>query len=149
MKTRLALVVLLIAAGIVIVALLRFPGPRRAAPPAQPARPQPKPTAGSPRQVVTAYLAALQNKDFRTAYGHLSRASRQAHPYDEFVALCEKSGVPSYDLAGAEEKPEEGGEVTVTVPLSEDPAGAGFTTVQETGAWKVVFISGAPSFPYP
>lgn len=147
MKIRLGLLVLLIAVAIVVVAILRYPISQPPAPPAPPASPRPQPS--SPTQVVRAYLTALEKKDFRAAYSHLSKESQQAHPYQEFASAAEKSGVPSYDLAGGEEKPGEEGRVTVTLPLTDDPAEAGFTMVKEGEAWKVVFIGGAPAFPYP
>lgn len=147
MKTRLALLFLLIAAAVVVAAILRYPMSQP--PPAPAPTPPPKPQSSSPTQVVAAYLGALEKKDFLAAYRHLSSASQQAHPYEEFVSLSEKSGVPSYDLAGASEKTSGEGRVIVTVPLVEDPAEAGFTLVREEGAWKVVFIGGVPSFPYP
>jgi hypothetical protein len=37
----------------------------------------------------------------------------------------------------------------VSVPVEEDPAEAAFTAVREEGRWKVVYIGGAPWFPYP
>jgi hypothetical protein len=148
MKTRVALLLLLVAAAMVIAAILAFPGLRPAAPPRPVPRPVPQAEA-DPRQVVAAYLGALEKKDFSVAYGHLSQGSRKAHPYDEFVRLAERSGAPAYDLAAAEEKRGEEGKVVVAVPLSEDVARASFTMVKEGGSWKVVFIGGAPSFPYP
>jgi hypothetical protein len=149
MKVRLALFLVLVAAAVIAVAVWRFPGPR---PPARPVAPRPsapaKPSTPAP-EAVQAYLQALGKKNFRAAYGRLSQASQQAHSYQDFVARCEKSGVPSYDLAQAKEKPGEGGRAVVTVPIAEDVAEADFTLVAEGGEWKVVFIGGAPSFPYP
>jgi hypothetical protein len=55
----------------------------------------------------------------------------------------------SFDVSGATEGPEEDGRVVVSVPLLEDPAQAGFTTVKEGAGWKVVYLSGVPWFPYP
>jgi hypothetical protein len=147
MKVRLALFVLAIAAAVVVVAILRFPSLR---PPAVPARPAPVPRAPevSPRPVVLEYLRLLDAKDFRTAYSRLSKASQQAHSYEDFVALAEKNGVPNYDLDAAREKID-GDTASVTVPLAEDPAEADVAAVREGGAWKVVFIGGVPAFPYP
>jgi hypothetical protein len=149
MKVRLALFLVLVAAAVIAVAVWKFPSPR---PPARPAPPPPSaPTEPSlsAQEAVRAYLQALGKKDFQAAYGSLSQASQQAHPYQDFAARCEKSGVPSYDLAQAKKKPGEGGRAVVTVPIAEDVAEADFTLVAEGGEWKVVFIGGAPSFPYP
>ena len=103
--------------------------------------------AAAPQRVVLGYLEALERKEFGPAYAGLSKASQQAHPYQEFVTLAEKSGVPNYDLSGAGEKMEDD-KASVTVPMAEDPAEASFTMVKEDGAWKIVFIGGVPSFPY-
>jgi len=146
MKVRLALFLLLIAAAVIAVAILRFPNPR---PPAAPVRPSsPPPTAElSAQQVVLDYLRLLDKKDFRTAYSRLSKASQQAHTYEDFVSLADKNGVPNYDLDAVREKAEADG-ASVTVPLAEDPAEADFAMVREDGFWKVVFIGGVPAFPY-
>jgi len=119
-----------------------------------PATPLPEPAsapapASTPKEVVASYLEALENEEHRTAHGLLSEASRRAHPYEEFVALCEQGEAPHYDLAPTREIAGEGEEVVVLVPIMEDPAEASFTTVREGGAWRVVFIEGAPWFPYP
>jgi len=144
-KTRVALLLLLLAAVLVVLAIVKFPRP---APTVRPAAPQAAPQI-TPAQVVVRYLEALDRKDFRAAYSHLSAASRQAHPYDDFVALAEKSGSPSYDLSAVLEKPGEAGQTTVTVPLTEDPAEHGFSLLKEQNAWKLVFMGGVPSSPYP
>ena len=149
MKIRLALLLVVVAAAAVAFAMLRHPASRpRAAPSTPSARPSARPSA-SAQEVVTAYLESLQKKDFRAAYAQLSKASQQAHSYQDFVSRCEKSGVPTYDLAQAHEKPGDSGRATITVPLVEDPAEAEFTAVVENGTWKIVFIGGAPAFPYP
>ncbi len=149
MKVRLALFLVLVAAAVIAVAVWKLPSPR---PPARPAPPRPSAPAKpslSASEAVQAYLQALGKKDFHAAYSSLSQASQQAHPYEDFSARGEKSGVPSYDLAQAKEKPGVGGRVVVTLPIAEDVAEADFTLVTEGGEWKVVFIGGAPSFPYP
>lgn len=146
MKARAAMVVLLVAAIVIAVVLLRARGPE---PPPALAPRKPPASAESPREVVVSYLEALYQRDFARAYGYLSARSRQVHPYDEFVAQCEEVGVTVYDLAAVEAGPEEEGRVVVRVPLLEDPAEAGFTTVREAGGWRVVFIGGVPGFPYP
>jgi hypothetical protein len=148
MKTRLAVILVLIAVLALAAALLvRSQGPRPS-PPAGPS-PPPETPALAPSAVVVGYLEALYRKDFSKAYSYLSAGSREAHPYDEFLSLCEKGEATNYDLASARELPAEGGRVTVAVPLVEDPAEAAFTTVEEAGSWKVVFTNGVPWFPYP
>jgi hypothetical protein len=147
MKVRLALLLLMIAAALIAVAILRFPSVRPPASPARPPSPPPQKTESSAQQLVLGYLESLNKKDFRAAYSQLSKASQQAHTYEDFTSLAEKSGVPNYDLSAAREKTE-GDRASVTVPLAEDPAEATFTMVREDGAWKVVFIGGVPAFPY-
>jgi len=147
MRIRLAVALLLVAAIVVVIAIVKFPGPRSAPPPGRtPSRVQQAPTA-SAQQIVIEYLQWLEKKDFRAAYGRLSKASQQAHSYEDFVTLAEKSGIPNYDIAAAREKTE-GTTASVTVPLAEDPAEASFAMVREDGAWKIVFIGGVPAFPY-
>ena len=147
MKTRLAVILILAAAVVVAIVLIRFPAPESTPPPSAVRPPAPVPSTA--REAVVAYLEALYRKDFRAAYEHLSSGSREAHPYDEFLKLCEKGEATNFDLAAAEEGPVEEGRVVVTVPLVEDPAEAGFTMVNEEGRWKVVFTTGVPWFPYP
>jgi hypothetical protein len=147
MKTRLAVILILAAVAVVAIVLIRFPAPESTPPPS--AVPPPAPAPSSAREAVVAYLEALYRKDFRAAYEHLSAGSQEAHPYDEFLKLCEKGEATNFDLAAAEELRGEDGRVVVTVPLVEDPAEAGFTMVNEDGRWKVVFTTGVPWFPYP
>jgi hypothetical protein len=150
MKTRVAAVLVLVAVIVVAVIVIKFPSPQAppSEPPAGPATP-PTPAAGTPTEAVVSYLEALYGDEFLTAYGLLSEASREAHSQEEFVELCERGAVTNYDLESVREGSPEGNRVMVNVPLVEDPAEAGFATVEEEGAWKVVFISGAPWFPYP
>ncbi len=151
MKTRRVLI-LVLAAAVVAVAIaaivLRKPA-QPSPPPPRPAPPEQRPQATGPAEAVVAYLEALSDRDFRAAYEYLSAESRAAHPYDEFIALCEESKGPSLDLGSASEHPAEGDRVTVIVSMLWDPAEASFTTEQEGGAWRVVFIKGKPWFPYP
>lgn len=150
MKKRLALILVLAAAVAAAVLVFSFRAPKLTPPPpvAVPV-PEHHSPALTPREAVGVYLEALHKEDFRAAYEYLSADSREAHPYDEFAQLCGKSRGPTYDLASAQEHPAEDDRVTVTVPLAEDPARAGFTTVREDDGWKVVFIGGAPWQPYP
>jgi hypothetical protein len=149
MRTRLAVILIVVAIAAVAFVVIRFPTPRRPAPPAPAPRPKPQAAAATPREAVVRYVDALYEKDFRAAYELLSTESRQVHPYDEFAQLAESGGSTSLDVAGAQEGPETNGRVVVSVPVEEDPAEAGFTTVKEAGGWKVVYIGGAPWFPYP
>jgi len=150
MKTRVAAILVLVAVIVVAVIIIKFPSPQAPSsePPAGPATPPPTPAAGTPTEAVVSYLEALYGDDFLTAYGLLSEASREAHSQEEFVELCERGAVTNYDLESVREGSPEGNRVIVNVPLAEDPAEAGFVTVEEDGDWKVVFISGAPWFPY-
>lgn len=151
MKTRRVLILVLMAAVVVAaVAVITLRKPKQPSPPpSPPPAPQQHPQATGPTEAVVAYLKALSSDDFRAAHGYLSAESQVAHPYDEFVALCQESKGPSLDLGSASEHPADSDRVTVTVSMLWDPAEASFTTVREEGAWRVVFIEGKPWFPYP
>ncbi len=150
MKTRVAVILIVVAIAAIAFAILRFPGPRRPTPsPPPPPSPEPVPGAATPVEAVVLYVEALYRKDYEAAYGHLSSASQRAHPYEEFLDRAETGQAANLDLAAAEACEPVESRVTVTVPLVEDPAEAGFTTVKEAGGWKVVFIGGEPWFPYP
>jgi hypothetical protein len=145
MKKGLAAVIIIVVAVAIVVAVVRFLPGAKTRPPAPPAvTVQPK--AAAPMEVVTNYLTALEARDCRSAYELLSRESKAAHPYDEFVKLNEK-GVTAFDLATAKQEPK-GKDMMVVVNLREDPSDHGFHLVQEGGEWRVVFIKGVPSFPY-
>ena len=105
--------------------------------------------AATPVEAVVVYVEALYRKDYGTAYGCLSADSQEAHPYEGFLARAETGEATNFDLAAAQAGEEVAGRVIVRVPLVEDPAEAGFTTVREGGNWRVVFIGGEPWFPYP
>jgi hypothetical protein len=149
MRAALALVLLVVAVGAVLLALHYFPAASGPPSPSRtvPTRPAPQ-RVQTPVQVVTAYLQALERRDYRKAFDLLSADSRQLHPYDDFVARAEKGGTTDYDVAKAAEEPGEGNSIVVAVPMVEDPAKAGFPLVKEEGVWKVVFIGGSPTFPY-
>jgi hypothetical protein len=149
MRTRLAVILIVVAIVAVAFVVIRFPAPRRPATPAPAPAPKPQAAAATPRDAVVRYVGALYKKDFQAAYELLSTQSRQVHPYDEFAQLAQSGGTTSLDVSGAQEGPETNGRVVVSVPVEEDPAEAGFTTVKEAGGWKVVYIGGAPWFPYP
>ena len=151
MRFRLAVIILLVAIGGVIGTMLFVP-PKPAAPskavklPVERIQPTP---AASPTEVVTAYLQALQDKDYRKAYDYLSTDSRRVHPYEQFTSLVEKNGVTEFDLSSAKEESDSSKQTNVTLQLKEDPATHSVRLVLEEGDWKVVFIKGIPSFPYP
>jgi len=151
MKTRVAVILIVVAVAAVVFVIVRFPGPERPVSPPQPVPLPPEPVvqAATPVEAVVVYVEALYRKDYETAYGCLSAASKEAHPYEQFLERAESGGATNFDLAAAEAGEEMGGRVLVTVPLVEDPASAGFTTVREEGNWRVVFIGGEPWFPYP
>jgi len=152
MKTRVAVVLIVVALAVVVFAVIRYPRASRPAPVAPappPAVSAPDVTAASPTEAVVLYVEALYRKDYEEAWEYLSPASRQAHPLEDFVQRAETGEATNFDLAAAEAGSEKGNRVLVTVPLVEDPASAGFTTEKEGEGWKVVYIGGEPWFPYP
>jgi len=150
MKTRVAIILMVVALVAVAFVIVRFPGPKRpVSPPASAPPPKPAARAATPVEAVVVYVEALYRKDYETAYGCLSAESQEAHPYERFLARAETGEATNFDLAAAEAGEEVEGRVTVRVPLVEDPAEAGFTTVREGENWRVVFIGGEPWFPYP
>jgi len=150
MKARLAVILVVVAIAAVVLAVLWFPAARRpAAPSPAPVPQRPQTGAATAREAVVRYIEALSRKDFRAAHELLSARSKEAHPFEEFAARAEAGGGPSLDLAGAREGEEQGGRIVVSVPVAEDPAEAAFTTVREEGGWRVVYLGGAPWFPYP
>ncbi|HUU53386.1 MAG TPA: hypothetical protein VMY87_00570 [Armatimonadota bacterium] len=149
MKTRVAIIIIVVAVAAVAFVIVRFPGPKPPAPPPSfPPSPKADVGAATPVEAVVLYVEALYRKDYEAAYEGLSSASQRAHPYEQFLERAETGQATNFDLAAAEAGEEVGGRVTVTVPLVEDPAEAGFTTMREGGKWKVVFIGGEPWFPY-
>lgn len=143
-----AIVIGVIVIGGVIAA--RMIHPARISPDgavSKPAAPA-KLAAQTPRAAVLQYLDALGRKDYQAAYEMLSNASRQAHSLAAFSRQVAR-GHASLDTAKAREGPEQEGRVVVTLPLLEDVAEAGFTTVREDNTWRVVYLNGAPWFPYP
>ncbi len=148
MKARVAVVLIVVAVAVVAFVLLRYPGAKRRGPVAPAASAPTVKRAPTPRQAVMWYVEALYRNDYKSAYERLSARSREAHPYEDFVKLAESGEATDLDLAQATEGPEQDGRVVVSVPIPEDPAEASFTTVKEDGDWKVVFIGGAPWFPY-
>lgn len=152
MKTRVAVVLIVVALAVVVFAIIRYPhAPIQTpvAPPPPPPVSVPEVTAASPTEAVVLYVEALYRKDYEEAWEHLSLPSRQAHPLEEFLERAETGEATNFDLAAAEAGIEKGNRVLVAVPLVEDPASAGFTTEREGEGWKVVYIGGEPWFPYP
>jgi hypothetical protein len=151
MRFWLAVIILLLAIGGVLATVVFLP-PKTAAPSKSVKLPaeniQPTPSA-SPTEVVTAYLQALQDKDYRKAYDYLSSDSKQVHSFEQFTSLVEKNGVTEFDLSSAKEESDSSRQTNVTLQLKEDPASHSVRLVLEEGDWKVVFIKGIPSFPYP
>ena len=150
MKTRVAVILIVVALAVVAFVIVRFPGPERpVSPPVSAPPPKPVVRAATPVEAVVVYIEALYRRDYETAYGCLSDASQGVHPYEDFLRRAETGEATNLDLAAAEVGEEVEGRVTVRVPLVEDPAEAGFTTVREGENWRVVFIGGEPWFPYP
>jgi len=128
---------------------------RRAEPPRlRPSHPPPRPAGPSPQQsrtpsqVVVAYLEALYDGRYRDAYDLLTAASQKKHPFAQFEQQAQ-SGVTEYDLGSAKVVRQVGDEATVNIQLLEDPATAGFHLRRERGAWRIVYTTGVPGFPYP
>ena len=103
MKTRVAIILMVVALAAVAFVIVRFPGPKRPVSPPAPA-PIPKPvvSAATPVEAVVLYIEALYRKDYETAYGCLSDASQGVHPYEEFLGRAETGEAANLDLAAAE-----------------------------------------------
>jgi len=112
-------------------------------------RPPPPPESEEARaaRAVASYLQAIYQSDCRRAYELLSTASRQKHSYGSFEAAC-RQGATDFELSSPKMERKNGG-LAVTLSLAEEPATHSFLTVQENGEWKVVYLSGRPTFPYP
>jgi hypothetical protein len=154
MKARVAIALFVLILAALVFIYVRYSGPESPPlppPPAPSPAPPPVPdgAATTPEEAVVLYVDALYRKDFEEAYERLSSESREAHSYEEFLERAETGEATNYDLGAAEAGEEIDGRVIVTVPLVEDPASGGFTTVKEDGDWKVIFIGGEPWFPYP
>jgi hypothetical protein len=98
-------------------------------------------------KAVADYVTALLNGDYSTAYGMLSRDSRQLHTPAKFEQVGKK-GMPHYDLQKAKATVT-GDTAMVQVQQAEDPATHGFQLVRESGAWTVVYRGGIPGSPDP
>jgi hypothetical protein len=97
-------------------------------------------------QTVTDYLNAIDQHDFATAYGLLSRDSQRKHSRAEFEQQS-KQGMPQYDLKTARASIT-GNRARVEVRQLEDPATHGFSLARENGKWKIVYRGGGPGQPY-
>ena len=132
---------------------LPFKSPAPATPAVTPAVPTPAPSprpatdADGPAAVVTAYLTALQDSRYQTAYDLLSRDSQRAHTRAQFEEVG-KQGMPRYDLSGPTATMT-GDKAEVSVKFVEETGSGGFTLVREDGAWKVAYRGGRPGQPYP
>jgi len=124
---------------------------RQAAPrprPAAPSRPAPTADTRTPDLVVVAYLQALYQGRERDAYNLLDAASRQQHPFTEFQKEA-TAGITQYDTASARAVRQNDTTALVNIRLLEDPASAGFHLRREQGAWRIIYTTGSPGFPYP
>ena len=151
-KAITAILLLAVAAAAVVLGMRYYPGEQpvsgtRLAAPVRPVLRSEE--AQSPADTVVSYIQALEEKKYETAYRLLSKPSQEKHTYDDFVAQVEKTGVTEYDLASARLKERQGERATVEVQLREDPSSAGFALDNEKGEWRVVYVGGIPSFPYP
>ena len=148
-----AAVVLAVAAAAVAVGMYYCRPTQTISTRSRPAPVRPTTTAQgpSPMAAATSYIEALEQRKYETAWALLSKDSQEKHPYKDFVAQVEKTGVTEYDLSTA--RLAEGGndeqQATVELQLKEDPAIAGFHMAREDGAWRIVYSEGSPSFPYP
>jgi len=150
----LLLLMVIVLAGMVIaigLAGCRNPFVRPTAPSA-PVTPPRTPVTGQDAaheaiQAVTGYMTALQKGDYGTAYGMLSRDSRQQHTAANFEQQGQQ-GMPLYDLQTAKATIS-GDTALVELQQTEDPATHGFRLVRESDAWKIVYRGGIPGSPDP
>ena len=114
--------------------------------PVEPSRPENEETRAA--QAVISYLRAIYKSDYRQAYGLLSAPSRRKHSYEDFRADCQQ-GATDFELSSVPEVTRKDGTIAVTLSLAEEPGTHSFLAVPEGKEWKVVYLSGQPSFPYP
>ena len=153
MRTALLIVVLVLigAAGLLVWERQRGSAPpisRPTAPPVKPSSPGRGREETRAARAVISYLRALYQPDYQRAYALLSSASRRKYSYREFAAAC-RQGAADFELnvSPRVEKKDRG--LAVTLHLAEEPGTHSFLTVRENGEWKVVYLSGRPTFPYP
>jgi hypothetical protein len=60
-----------------------------------------------------------------------------------------KKGMPGYDLATAQATLNAPEQMTVVARVAEDPASHSFALAREKGAWRILYRTGLPGFPYP
>jgi hypothetical protein len=137
----------MVAAGLTCAALLA--GCPRKQPPAPAPRPPVQPqTAEAARGAVVGYLRHLYAGDHAAAHAMLNAESRRRHPLDEFTRQA-KEGMTYFNLSSASVKFTGRERAEVTLAVESDPATATILAVREEGAWRVVYVRGRPSFPYP
>lgn len=142
---------LVILAVVIVLAAVLIAG-RDRTPPSPPVPPPPPgPTQSAPdaaREAVVTYMQHLQHGEYAEAHALLSKESRERHPLDKFQRQAEQS-VTFYDLSSARVKLTKPGRAEVTLRQEEDPASATVIAVREDDAWRVVYLGGRPSQPYP
>ena len=132
--------------GVALLLLASWAAGGCARKPTQPARPA-RPTAvRAPKEVVQAYLEALEEGNYRAAYEELTSKSRSMHSFDAFRRAAEQGG-PVYDLDRMEVESLSADEVQVSVGIAEDPAVQSFVLEREDRQWRIVFHSGSPAAP--
>lgn len=128
--------------------------PRRRPTRTVPARPPaPKPAApvspaDAARDVVLAYLRDLQGGKFAAAYDSLSAESRRRHSLSDFSRKA-AAGMTYFDPSSARVTLTNPARAEVSLQLEDDPAVAKIVALQEGGKWRVVYLGGRPSWPYP
>jgi hypothetical protein len=144
---RIAIAALLLVVAWSLVGCRRK-APRPPVPPAKaPAAETPVQVAQAAKGVVVAYLNHLEKDEYKAAYALLTAKSQAEHPYAEFAEQAKKGG-PLYDTDGATARAQGKDRVTVSVPMSEDPARVAFAVAKEGSEWRVVYHTGRPWTPY-
>lgn len=149
---RMSGIVLGVTALILLAGCRKTTTVERPAPaPAVPASPAPPQLTAAERDdaihTVVAYLTALKNRKYQTAYEMLSRDSQADHSLSDFERLG-KQGMPPLDLETAKVS-SDGAETLVEIAFIEDPGSHGFYLARDNGAWKIVYRGGSPGAPYP
>jgi len=148
MRTAFIIVILLLLGAIGLLIWQRHQG---GAPPTVSGTPPAPPVESEETQAARAlvsYLRAVYEPDYERAYDFLSAASRRKHSLEEFADAC-RQGVTDFDLSAPPTTERKDGAIAATLPLAEEPGAHSFLIVREEGGWKVVYLSGRPTFPYP